>query len=130
MEDFRNNDKKKMKRGKQKERISNYYLVRELFWLLELRIYIFRPMRMTDAILPGSPFPGNIKRLSIVPSFSFRFLLASSKDRPADTRENIPPLSLALSLYLGPIPTTDRGTFHLEGALSTFVPPLPLGDHS
>ena len=39
----------------QKERISNYYLVQELFWPLEFRIYIFRPLRMTDAILPGSP---------------------------------------------------------------------------
>ena len=37
------------------ERISNHYLVQELFWLLEFRIYIFRPMRMTDATLPGSP---------------------------------------------------------------------------
>ena len=32
------------------ERISNHYLVRELFWPLE-----FRLMRMTVAILPGSP---------------------------------------------------------------------------
>ena len=37
------------------EIISNHYLVRELFWPLEFRIYIFRPMRMIDAILPGSP---------------------------------------------------------------------------
>ena len=35
------------------ERASNHHLVRELFWSLEFRIYIFRPMRMTDAILPG-----------------------------------------------------------------------------
>ena len=35
------------------ERISNHYLARELFWPLEFRIYVFRPMRMTDAILPG-----------------------------------------------------------------------------
>ena len=37
------------------ERISNHYLVRELFWQLEFRIYIFHPMRMTDAILLGLP---------------------------------------------------------------------------
>ena len=37
----------------QKERILNYYLVWELFWPLEFRIYIFHPMRMTDTILPG-----------------------------------------------------------------------------
>ena len=37
------------------ERISNHYLMRELFWPLEFRIYIFRPMRMIEAILPGSP---------------------------------------------------------------------------
>ena len=42
-------------RLQQKERISNYYLVWELFWPLEFWIYIFRPMRMTDAILSGSP---------------------------------------------------------------------------
>ena len=35
------------------ERISNHYFVWELFWPLEFRIYIFRPMRMTDAILSG-----------------------------------------------------------------------------
>ena len=37
------------------ERISNHYLVWELFWRLEFRIYIFPPMRMTDAILSWSP---------------------------------------------------------------------------
>ena len=37
------------------ERISNHYLVQELFWPLEFRIDIFRPIRMTDAILPGPP---------------------------------------------------------------------------
>ena len=34
--------------------------MRESFWPLEFRIYIFRPMRTTNAILPGSPPPGNI----------------------------------------------------------------------
>ena len=78
----------------QKEIISDYYLVRELFWPLELRIYIFRPMRMTDAILAGSPPPGNIKKLCIAPSTSFRFLLASSKTDQS-TRER------KFSLYPG-----------------------------
>ena len=98
-----------------------------------VRIYIFHAMRMTDAILPGSPPPGNIKRLCIAPSISFRFLFASSKDRLADMWENIPSLLslfLFLSLYPGPIPTADRGTFHLERAHSIFAPLFPLGDHS
>ena len=43
------------------ERISNHYLVQELFWPLEVQIYIFCPMRMTDTILPGSPPWSNIK---------------------------------------------------------------------
>ena len=54
-------------------------------------------MRMTDAILPGSPPPGNIKRLCVAPSTSFRFSCASSKDRSAYTTGNIPP-SLTLSI--------------------------------
>ena len=40
-------------------------------------------------------------------AFSFLFLFASSKFRPA-TRER------TFSLYPGTIPTADRGTFHLE----------------
>ena len=36
---------------------------------LEFRIYIFRPMKMTDAILPGR-WPGQHKRLYIAPSTS------------------------------------------------------------
>ena len=71
-------------------------------------------MRMTDAILPGSRPPGNIKRLCIAPSISFRFLLASSKtDQP--TRER----SFSLSHLLGPIPAADRGTSQHERAHST-----------
>ena len=62
-----------------------------------VRIYIFRQMRMTDAILPGSPPRSNIKGRANHFSPSFRFLLAGSKDRPVDTRENTP-LSLSLSL--------------------------------
>ena len=38
--------------------------------LLGFRIYIFRPMRMTDAILPGWPPTGQYKRLCIAPSSS------------------------------------------------------------
>ena len=71
-------------------------------------------MRMTGAILPGSPSLGNIKRLCNSPSISFRFLLTSSKDRPSDMRENILSLSLSLSLNPRLIPT---GT-NVECALS------------
>ena len=87
------------------ERISKLLFSAGIALAAGVWIYIFPPMRMTDAILPGSPLPGNIKRLCIAPLTSFRFLLASSKDRPADTRENIP--SLSLSLYLGPISTAE-----------------------
>ena len=43
------------------ERISNHYLVRELFLPLEFWNYTFHLMRMTDAILPGHTSPGTIK---------------------------------------------------------------------
>ena len=71
-------------------------------------------------------------------NLSFPFLLAGSKVRPADTRENI-------SLYPGTIPTADRGTFHLEWAhfnicssasfrrpfpCQLFLPPKPNGPQS
>ena len=71
--------------------------MRELFWPLKFQIYIFRPMRMTDAILLGSLLLGYINRLCIAPSTSFRFLLVSSKDRPTGTKEKILSLSLSLS---------------------------------
>ena len=92
---------------------SNYYLLRELFWPLELRIYIFRPMRMTDAILPGWP-PRQHKRPCIAPSTSFLFLLASSKTEQS-TRER----TFSLSLSLWQIPAANRCASQHERAHST-----------
>ena len=64
------------------ERISNPYLVRELFWQLESRIYIFRPMRMTDTILPGSSPWETQKATLTIPAF-LRFLTCLQQDRPS-----------------------------------------------
>ena len=75
-----------------------------------IRNYIFHPMRMHDAILPGHTSPGNIKGSANHACSLFLFLLASSKVRLAYTRENI------LSLFPGTILTADRGTFHIERA--------------
>ena len=77
------------------ERISNHYLVRELFWPLEFRIYIFRPMRMTDAILPGSPLTGNIKGRANHSRPLFASSLASSgTDHPFPLSSQSSPLSI------------------------------------
>ena len=62
------------------ERISNHYLERELFLPLEFRIYIFRPMRMTDAILPGSSHWATQKAtLTILAVSSLPHLLATGQ---------------------------------------------------
>ena len=66
------------------ERISNHYLVWELFWPLEFRIYISRPMRMVDMIpfCPG-PFPGQHKSCANHSHPLFASSLASSRtDQP------------------------------------------------
>ena len=79
----------------QAKRISNYYLVRELFWPLELRIYIFRPMRMIDAILPGGG-DKKIKRLCIAPSISFFASSLPAARTDQSTRERTFPPSLSI----------------------------------
>ena len=62
------------------ERISNHYLERELFWPLEFRICIFRPMRMTDTILPGSsPWVTQKATLTIPALSSLPHLLAAGQ---------------------------------------------------
>ena len=55
--------------------ISNNYFVWELLWPLEIRNYIFRPMRMTNALLPRSSPRGNIK--GHANHFSLSFLVSS-----------------------------------------------------
>ena len=77
--------------------------------LLEFWNYTFHPMRMTDAILSGHTSPGTIKAALTMLALSLPLLLAGSKVRPADTKENI-------SLYiLGRFQQQTR-TFHLERA--------------
>ena len=66
-------------------------------------------MRMTDAILLGHTSPGTIKGSANHARSLFPFLLADSKVRSADTRDNI---SLSNSGRL----QQQTGTFHLEGA--------------
>ena len=58
-----------------------------------VRIYIFHPTRMTDAILPGSPPQSNIKNYAnhFSPSL-FASSLVGSMDRPANVREHTPSL--------------------------------------
>ena len=54
-----------------------------------VQIYMFRPMRITDAILPGSPPRGNIKCRANNFSPSSRFLADQLQDKPANMTEYI-----------------------------------------
>ena len=54
-----------------------------------VRIYIFHPMRMTYAILPGSPPLGNIKGRANHFSPSSRFPTGQQQDKPANMTEHI-----------------------------------------
>ena len=54
-----------------------------------VRIYIFRPMRMTNAILPGSPPWGNIKGRANFFSPSSRFPTGQQQNKPANITEHI-----------------------------------------
>ena len=54
-----------------------------------VRIYIFRPMRMTDAILPGSPLRGNIKGCANPFSPSSGFPTGQQLDKPVNMTEHI-----------------------------------------
>ena len=56
------------------ERISNHYLVP-----LEFQIYIFRPMRMTDAILPGSPPSATLQAALTILALSSLPLIAAGQ---------------------------------------------------
>ena len=109
--------------------------MRELFWRLEFWIYIFRPMRMTDAILPRD-LPRQHKRLWIALLFSLPHLLAAGQtslneksafalfflpgliqrqtDGHFNTRECI------LSLSLTQVDSSNRWTSQHERAHSTF----------
>ena len=95
-------------------------------------------MRMTDAILPGHTSPGSIKAALTMITLSFPFLLAGSKVRPTDTRDNI---------SLSPLGRFHQqtGTFHPERAhfnicssasfrrpfpAQLFLPPKPNGPRS
>ena len=85
--------------------------------------YTLHPMRMADTILPGHTSPGAIKG-STIHARSFLFLLASSKVRPTDTRDNI-----SLSFTQDYSNSRERDFFILREHISTLVPLLPLGDH-
>ena len=96
-------------------------------------------MRMTDAILPGHTSLGTIKgSVNHVCSLSLPLLLAGSKLRPADTRDNI---FLSISGQF----QQQTGTFHLKRAHfnicssasfrrpfpgQSFLPPKPNGPQS
>ena len=69
---------------------------------------------MADAILPGHTSPGTIKGSANHARPLFSFLLAGSKVRPADTKDNI---------FL-----SNSGLFISREHSSTFVPLLPLGE--
>ena len=80
-------------------------------------------MRMTDAILPGHTFLGTIKGSANHARSLFLFLLAGSKVRPADTRDNI-----SLSNSGRRLQQQTEGLF-ISREHTTFVPLLSLGDH-
>ena len=80
-------------------------------------------MRMTDAILPGHTSLGTIKGSANHAQPLFSFLLAGSKLRPTDTRENI------VSLSPDDSKKQTEGIFILREHISTLVPLLRLEDH-
>ena len=69
-----------------------------------VRIHIFRPMKMTDAILPGSPPRGNIKGSTNHFSPSSRFPTGQQQDKPVNMTEHI--------LFFSPLSSrTDQPTW-------------------
>ena len=56
---------------------------------IEVQIYIFRPMRMTDTILPRSPPRGNKKGRANHFSSSSRFPTGQQQDKPVNMMEHI-----------------------------------------
>ena len=57
--------------------------------VVRVQIYIFRVMRMTNAILPGSPPWGNIKERANHFSPSSRFPTGQQQDKPGNMTKHI-----------------------------------------
>ena len=102
--------------------------MQEWLWPLEIRNYIFRPMRMTDAILPGSPPRGNIKGHAY--HFSLSLLasqLASSRTKPANMTEHFLSLSCRPFEQDRPVNMTEH-TYSLFASLQQ-EEPANIRDH-